>query len=88
MNFVRPFPRVSVELREDTSGEVAIQGVRYAVPATGDATATRRAALELVAQRAAAPLRRPVRVAARDTEGTWLLLVHPNGIVTADSEPR
>ena len=88
MNAVPPFPRVTVELRPDTTAEVTIQGVRYAITATGHAQTTRKAALDVVTQRAATVLHRAVRVTAHDEQGTWSLVVHPDGRVEGESGQR
>jgi hypothetical protein len=91
VNAALPFPRVSVELRCDTSAEVMIQGLTHFIPATGDPGATRRAAIAAVALYAAGVVDRPVRVAASDPTGGWPLVVHPTGRVeagdTATHEP-
>lgn len=88
MNTVPPFPRVSLELRADTSAEVTVQGVRYAIAATGHAETSRKAALDVVTQRAAAVLRRAVHVTAHDEQGTWSLIVYPDGRVEGEGGQR
>ncbi|MBX9244634.1 FHA domain-containing protein [Actinotalea ferrariae] len=81
MNPVPHFPRITVTIHADTSGEVTIQGISYPVPATGDVVAARQAAIGVVALRAASALGRAVRVTATDPEGNWPLIVHPSGHV-------
>jgi hypothetical protein len=88
VNAVPPFPRVSVKLRADTSAEVTVQGVRYAIAATGHAETSRKAALDVVTQRVATVLRRAVRVTAHDEQGTWSLVVHPDGRVEGEGQQR
>lgn len=77
------FPRVVVTIHPDASGEVTIQGISHPIPARADIAAARQAALGMVTLRAAIALGRPVRVTAHDPDGTWPLIVHPDGHVQA-----
>lgn len=83
MTSVPDFPRVTVTIHPDASGEVTIQGISHPIPARADVPAARQAALGMVTLRAAIALGRPVRVTAHDPDGIWPLVVHPDGHVTA-----
>lgn len=81
MTGVPAFPRIDVIVRADATGEVTIQGISYPVPPSGDVATARQRAIGVVTVRAAMVLQRPVLVTAHDPEGTWPLVVHPNGHV-------
>lgn len=81
MTGVPAFPRIDVIVRADATGEVTIQGISYPVPPSGDVNTARQRAIGVVTVRAAMVLKRPVLVTAHDPDGTWPLVVHPDGHV-------
>jgi len=76
------WPRIHAHAREDGTGEVIINGTSRPVQSTHP-EAARAEIVALIAQ-TAAKVDRPVRVTATSPEGTWQLIVHPDGTVTAD----
>lgn len=87
MSTVPAFPRITITIHPDTSGEVTIQGISHPLGRTGNLTASRRLALSVVTLRAATTLGRPVRVTATDEQGTWPLVVHPSGHHHSPEDP-
>ena len=81
---VAAWPRIEAVTREDGSGEVIINGTSRPIETTHAEEA--RAAIVAVISETATKVNRPVRVTATGPEGTWPLIVHPNGTVEADED--
>ncbi|PFG45143.1 MinD-like ATPase involved in chromosome partitioning or flagellar assembly [Georgenia soli] len=77
------WPHVSAVARPD-GGEVTINGTSH--PVTGDSVATVRQAILAKVAETAQSVGRPVKVTATDPDGTWPLIVHPNGHVEAGEQ--
>ncbi|MGL5858156.1 MAG: chromosome partitioning protein [Angustibacter sp.] len=81
------WPPVSVLVRPGGQAEVTITGTSHPIPARSVGEARVRS-LDFVRAHAAQPLDRPVLVEARDPDGQWHLVVHPDGRVhPADESP-
>lgn len=81
---VMAWPRVEIALDEAGPARVIINGATQLVERDGDDA--RSPALAVVT-RVAQDLDRPVRVTATDGEGTWLLVVHPDGSIGGEDVP-
>lgn len=82
---VPDWPVVTAVVRADGTAEVTVDGTCHPV-AAGTVAEARTAVLAHVSEQTAGPLGRPVRVATTDPEGSWQLIVHPDGQVDA-AEP-
>lgn len=82
---VPDWPHVSAIARPD-GGEVTINGTSH--PVTGDSVATVRQAILAKVAETAATVKRPVKVVATDPDGSWPLIVHPDGRVEAGEQPE
>lgn len=80
LSAVPAFPRVTVVVQDNGAAEVTIQGTSHTVLAP-DVAAARLAAVAFIQEHACALVERPVRVETHDPDGTWHLIVHPNGQV-------
>ena len=78
-------PHLEAVTRADGTGEITIDGTTHPVQATTLAEA--RTAVTAHAAEVAREAGRPVRLTTTDTEGTWLLIVHPNGAVEPADAP-
>ncbi|WP_341359614.1 ATPase [Georgenia sp. M64] len=78
------WPRIEAVIREDGTGEVIINGTSRPIETTQPEQA--RAAIVAVIAETAAKVNRPVRATAADQDGTWPLIVHPDGTVEADED--
>lgn len=75
---VLPFPQIDIVLN-DGRPRLVIAGAEH--PLTGqDLVELRENAIKRIAQTATA-LGRPVRATAYDPEGTWQLVIHPDGTI-------
>ncbi|MDN5795482.1 MAG: AAA family ATPase [Intrasporangium sp.] len=83
---VNPWPTVEIVTVAGAPARVVTNGATRLVEPT-DGQDVRTAALAMITATAAG-LGRPVRVTARDDEGSWLLVVGPDGSVTGDSDPE
>ncbi|PYF96378.1 MinD-like ATPase involved in chromosome partitioning or flagellar assembly [Georgenia satyanarayanai] len=81
---VAAWPRIHATTREDGSGEVIINGTARPIETSRPEDA-RAAIVELVTE-TAAKVDRPVRLTATGPDGTWPLIVHPDGTVEADED--
>ncbi|MEE6289289.1 AAA family ATPase [Georgenia sp. MJ173] len=81
---VTSWPRIQAVTREDGTGEVIINGTSRPIETTHAEDA--RAAIVAVITETAAKVNRPVRVTASGPDGTWPLIVHPDGTVEADQD--
>lgn len=79
---VPAWPRIHAITREDGSAEVTVNGTSHPVGTTS-LEAARDAVIDLIAQ-TATKVGRPVRATASGPEGTFALIVHPDGTVHAD----
>lgn len=77
---VPSWPRVEALVRSDGSAEVTINGTSHPLTAL-DVTGARTAVVDFVVDQAARKVRRPVRVETTDPDGTWTLLIDPEGTV-------
>lgn len=84
MTTVPTWPRIDAVVRPDGSAEVTINGTSHPVQTT-DVDDARAAVLALVTD-TAGKVRRPVRVSTVDPDGTWPLIVHPDGTVEPDDD--
>ncbi|PFG44944.1 MinD-like ATPase involved in chromosome partitioning or flagellar assembly [Georgenia soli] len=82
---VPDWPHVTAIARPD-GGEVTINGTSH--PVTGDSVATVRQAILAKVAETAQSVNRPVKVNATDPDGTWPLIVHPDGHVEAIEQPE
>ena len=82
---VPDWPHVSAIARPD-GGEVTINGTSFPV-AGGSVAEVRQAILAKVAE-TAGTVSRPVKVVATDPDGSWPLVVHPDGRVEAGEQPE
>jgi hypothetical protein len=84
---VATWPRIEVEINEDGTGEVRTAGLVSARLAGEDAHAARLQAIGRLTD-TAAQLGRPVQASTRDPQGSWVIVVEPDGTVrSADPEP-
>lgn len=83
---VLTFPIVIAIARADGTGEVLVDGVSHLVRAAS-VDAARQDCFGYVFREVVQNLGRPVRVEARDSEATRLLVLHPSGEVTAEEDP-
>lgn len=75
---VLPFPEINIVLNDDRP-RIEIAGAEH--PLTGqDLVEMRENARKQVAQTATA-LGRPVRATAYEPDGTWVLVIHPDGTI-------
>lgn len=81
-----PFPPVLARVFSDGTGEVTIGNTRHRISAD-DVNGARAEAAALITQKAARVVGGPVRVEAIDPTGSSIVLVHPDGTVTA-APPR
>lgn len=79
-------PHLEAVTHADGTGEIAIDGEVRAVQAASLAEA--RTAVTAHATEVARVAGRPVRLTTTDPEGTWPLIVHPNGAVEPADEPH
>lgn len=84
------FPVIFVNVASDGGGHLNVAGQHHDYP-VGSPEYTRRA-VTAFATELAGELRRPVRMQITDSQGRWLVAVHPNGTVTdleaAAEKPR
>lgn len=73
---IQSWPKVTIRLYDDHNAEVKIAGRSYPV----NHHAPRQAAIGIVTERAA-QLGRPIKATAVDADGTWPLVIHPDGQV-------
>ncbi|GAA3511097.1 MinD/ParA family ATP-binding protein [Georgenia daeguensis] len=82
---VPDWPHVGAIARPD-GGEVTINGTSH--PVAGDSVATVRQAILAKVAETARSVNRPVKVTATDPDGSWPLIVHPDGHVEAGEQPE
>lgn len=82
-----PFPPVLARVFADGTGEVTIGNTRHRINA-GNVNGARAEAAALITQKAAQAVGGPVRVEATDPSGSSIVLVHPDGTVTAAPDPE
>jgi len=77
---VPDWPTVTAVVRDDGTAEVTVNGTSHLVVAS-TVDRARAAVLAHVSEQTAGPLGRPVRIATTDPDGSWQLIVHPDGRV-------
>ncbi|MFE1400356.1 hypothetical protein ACFW53_20685 [Nocardiopsis dassonvillei] len=77
------FPKITADITDPAAGKVTVNGVGHTVTGEGE-DELRQAVIEYIAA-TAAKVGRPVRAATTDAQGTWPLIVHPDGTVEQDS---
>ncbi|MFL2002066.1 FHA domain-containing protein [Microbacterium sp. A1-JK] len=77
---VPPYPVIYINVAADGSGHLNVAGQHHDYP-VGSPEYTRRG-VTAFATELAGELRRPVRMQITDSQGRWLVAVHPNGTVT------
>ncbi|WP_454778728.1 AAA family ATPase [Georgenia muralis] len=82
---VPDWPHVSAIARPD-GGEVTINGTSF--PVAGESVAEVRQAILAKVAETAGTVSRPVKVVATDPDGSWPLVVHPDGHVEAGEQPE
>jgi len=78
------FPRVEARTHPDGSGELTINGTSHPI-ATADAAEARAEMTRRVAD-LATKIGRPIRVSTQEPEGSWPIVVHPDGAVEPDTD--
>ncbi|WP_160050110.1 MULTISPECIES: hypothetical protein [unclassified Nocardiopsis] len=77
------FPKITADITQPEASQVTVNGVEHTVTGTG-VDELRQAVIEHIVA-TATKIGRPVRATTTDSQGTWPLIVHPDGTVEQDT---
>lgn len=86
LSTIPTWPRIEARTRPDGTAELTINGTSYPIQTTSP-----QAARDEIIRRVtdtAAKIRRPVRMATTGPDGSWPIIVHPDGTIEADASRR
>jgi len=86
LSTVPTWPRIEALTRPDGTGELTVNGTSHPIQ-TANAQEARAEIIRRVVD-TAAKINRPVRVATTGPDGSWPIIVHPDGTIEADASAQ